>query len=348
MRKDNIIVLELLPNLVNDIKQIFPHDDIRFVSSNQQTQEIVDELKQLRHEIGGLKVLVAPVVIENAEGGLILHYSLKAKDVMQRIFDMDDSIEPFLYIAHSLNAECVLSTEFCDAIGDDNLLWIKQSKIHDFRGWLNVNNIYASEELGEMFQEALDDSYEKAVEVLDNYQVLKIRDKKKIYISGSRAADWSNISAIKQLIEFSDNEVLEYHGTGKEYDPSQLLKADLIIVVPPKNGITNESVKMGKGNYSEILMALRKGIPVYIITNLKMSKDLCTVALIKDEKQLKIINKNWSTEYAEFRYSKLHEINFTERVLNINLEPLKINNIIDTPEITKEESKEERFFGYLY
>lgn len=344
MRKDNIIVLELLPNLVNDIKQIFPHDNVRFVSSNQQTQEIVDELKQLRHDLGPLKVLVAPITIENTESGLILHYSLKAKDVMQTIFDMNDSIEPFPYIAHSLNAECVLSSEFVDAIWDDNLLWIKQSKIHDFRGWLNVNNIYASEELRKIFQETLDDSYEEAVEVLNNQNVLKIRDKKKVYVSGSRAADWSNISTIKQLIDISDNEILEYRGNGKEYDPIMLLKSDLIIVVPPKDGVTNESVKMGKGNYSEILMALRKGIPVYIITNLKMSKDLCTVVLIKDEKQLKIINENWSTEYAEFRYSKLNEINFTERVLNINLEPLKINN---TPEITKEELKEDKLFGFL-
>lgn len=344
MRKDNIIVLELLPNLVNDIKQIFPHDNVRFVSSNQQTQEIVDELKQLRHDLGPLKVLVAPITIENTESGLILHYSLKAKDVMQTIFDMNDSIEPFPYIAHSLNAECVLSSEFFDGLWDDNLFWVEQSEIYDFRGWLNVNNIYASEELRKIFQETLDDSYEEAVEVLNNQNVLKIRDKKKVYVSGSRAADWSNISTIKQLIGISDNEILEYRGNGKEYDPIMLLKSDLIIVVPPKNGVTNESVKMGKGNYSEILMALRKGIPVYIITNLKMSKDLCTVALIKNEKQLKIINKNWSTEYAEFRYSKLNEINFTERVLNINLEPLKINN---TLEITKEELKEDKLFGFL-
>lgn len=52
-----------------------------------------------------------------------------------------------------------------------------------------------------------------------------------------------------------------------------------------------------------------------------------------------ILNK-----YSEFKYSKLNEINFTERVLNINLKLLKINN---TPEIIKEEPKEDKLFEFL-
>lgn len=77
--------------------------------------------------------------------------------------------------------------------------------------------------------------------------------KQKVYLSKSNASDPDELMLVRKHLAKYDVEVVEFRGGNYSHDP--MLECDVLLVLPPKNGLTPfGTVDIGRGQYEQIRM----------------------------------------------------------------------------------------------
>lgn len=123
--------------------------------------------------------------------------------------------------------------------------------------------------------------------------------KLKIYLSKSKMGSMDTLMQVRDVLSQYENvEILEF--SGGIYTTETLLKADIILVIPPElpKSFTG-NFTIGKGQYCEIDTSLDSDIPIYFVISL--CKDQINVVDVSFC-ALDILDYDWKLKYAEVNY----------------------------------------------
>ena len=98
--------------------------------------------------------------------------------------------------------------------------------------------------------------------------------KQKVYLSKSNASDPDEVMLVRKHLAKYDVEVVEFRGGNYSHAP--MLECDVLLVLPPKNGLTPfGTVDIGRGQYEQInTWFIRRRVPSLMITVLSESEIL--------------------------------------------------------------------------
>lgn len=128
---------------------------------------------------------------------------------------------------------------------------------------------------------------------------LQMTQKTKLYISKSKAGDVAVINGIMATLRAYDVEILEF--TGGTYNTDALLKADILLVIPPLPIDESGQTWVGKGQCLEISEFSTKclGKPILIFQNFIEDFSISAKSLlIQEYESTAIHNIDWQTHYA--------------------------------------------------
>lgn len=115
--------------------------------------------------------------------------------------------------------------------------------------------------------------------------------KQKVYLSKSNASDPDEVMLVRKHLAKYDVEVVEFRGGNYSHDP--MLECDVLLVLPPKNGLTPfGTVDVGRGQFEQITKwHTEKGWSSNMITVLSKSEML--LQLIIDYNTNASKDQNW-------------------------------------------------------